>query len=378
MRASPHISPEDKATLLEAIVSDPVYLHSLPRGMIEKIFDRIRVLPERYQFGLLSLLLRNADVFSKTHQASVIQLRERVVGAVRALAHKPDATIPPARAVPQLGLLEIAESLFGGVENRVDRLSPQSGSSAAAADRLAALASAAPATFELVEHEDQSKDLVKALSTSVLDRILALEEPRHRFSALLELVSAPRDNPAFVEALAGQPLPNKGDVLDFGAFTRIIDAIPGLPSRYRAALLEAMLPQCLYAGNMDETAIIVNRVVALLLDVIGEDCVPPLQKLVSGRPLVFAKRSERLPIARAIRRVIFVQGSTVPPQLLADFVTKVVADLSLSHQYDPMNQMVQFVRESPRELRSARAKALLSSNAMPSHMEAKLRSMARD
>ncbi|CAN7297414.1 hypothetical protein LJR230_001398 [Trinickia sp. LjRoot230] len=378
LHVSPKLLPEDKATLLEAIASNRGWLSSVPRGTVERIFDQIRTLPERYQFGLLGLLLRNAEVFARSHDSRVGLLRSRIDNTMRALTGKPGAVIATARGTPQAGLPDIVESLFGGVESRIDRLSPQLGSAAIEADRLAALSGAAASIFELVDRGDRSNDLPKKVSAHLLDRILALEEPRHRFAALRLLVSRPLDAQATEDALGGEPVPYRGELLDIGAFARILDAMPTLPPRYQSVLLEAIVPDCIATTYSSEKVIMVKRVLDLLPRMDVEDRIVPLLKLVKSLPVSSVRAPARPALARAIANEIFRLGAQQPPELVSEFAFDASRRLASGPLRELVNEIIRFVSESPRELQRAQAKALLSIKLMPLYTEAKLRSMAGD
>lgn len=362
LHASPKLLPEDKATLLEAIASNRGWLSSVPRGTVERIFDQIRTLPERYQFGLLGLLLRNAEVFARSHEPSVGLLRDWIDNTMRALTGKPGAVIATARGTPQAGLPDIVESLFGGVESRIDRLSPQLGRAAIEADRLAALSGAAASIFKLVDRGDGSNDLPKKVSAHLLDRILALEEPRHRFAALRLLVSEPYG----------------GELLDIAAFARILDAMPALPSRHQSVLLEAIVPDCVKNCDSSQQVIMASRVLDLLPGMDVEDRIVPLSKLVKSWPLASVRAPARPALASAIGDAISALGAQRPPELVREFASDALCHLAARPQRELVNQIIQFVSESPRELQRAQAKALLSIKLMPLYTEAKLRSMAAD
>ncbi|CAN7297485.1 hypothetical protein LJR230_001400 [Trinickia sp. LjRoot230] len=380
----PELLPDDRATLLEAIISNPRCLSSAPvreaeHRTIAVIFDSIRTLPERHQPVLLHLLALNARQFSKTHELAVLQLRGPIIDATRALELKPGAVRSTARATPQPDLHEIVESLFGGVENG-DRLrSLQSTSDAAAADRLAALSATASAVLELIDAGHASNDLPQALSEHLLDRILALEEPRHRFTALRLLLSAPVDAPALDAMFEEQPWPYRGEVLGFGAFIRIADAIEALPLRYQGVLLEAMVPVCIANADKSENEIMLNRILALLRGIDLEDRVVTIEKLIRCYPLRGIALAKQPSIARAIRDAVFAQGPGQPPELLKDLFDYVSSFLlGHHHKYKFVQEVIKFLNESPPEFRRIQAEKLVSASGVPSDLVGTLKSMARD
>lgn len=370
LRALPQSSPDDKAALLEAIVSNRRSLSPAPRhkdayGHIAYLFDSIRSLPEHHQFHLFELLLRNARGLTETHLPHVVSLRSKIVDAMQALAGKPDAAASSVAAVPRFNLPEVVESLFGGIENPGDRQS-NSDSAAKTADRLAALSAAAPAILEVATYDERAKALPKALSERLLDRILALEKPSHRFAALSLLVSQAQDSSApdldgapnkpsltyragMTELLELPRLSNRGELLDAKALTRIVDAIPTLPSPHQSALLEMSIPASVEAGDQNEKKIMMDRILALLSGMDREDRVAPLAKLISSHPLALLKAADRPSIARSIWRAVLEQGHDQPPALFAAFINNVVLKLAPSRQRELMPEIGQFLKASPSE-----------------------------
>ncbi|CAN7297569.1 hypothetical protein LJR230_001401 [Trinickia sp. LjRoot230] len=370
LRALPQSSPDDKATLLEAIVSNRRCLSPATRAKdryrtIADLFDSIRSLPEHQQFHLLTLLLHNARLLNKTYLPHVVSLRSRIVDAMQELAGKPDAAASSVAAVPRFNLPEVVESLFGGIEHPGDRQS-NSDSAAKAADRLAALSAAAPAILEVATYDERAKALPKALSEHLLDRILALEKPSHRFAALSLLVSQPQDasepdlndaptgptltyRPGMTGLLELPRLSSRGELLDAKALTRIVDAIPTLPSPHQSALLEMSIPACIKAGDQNEKKITMNRILALLSGMDREDRVAPLAKLISSHPLALLKAVDRPSIARSILRAVVEQGHDQPPALFGEFINNVLLKLAPNRQHQFMREIGQFLKASPSE-----------------------------
>ncbi|CAN7297644.1 hypothetical protein LJR230_001402 [Trinickia sp. LjRoot230] len=354
LNASGQIPPEDEAALLKAIVSSPHCLPSSPRprndlNTLTRLFEAIRRLPDDYQSDLLTQLRSNAALLKRSDMLDADKLRFDIDAALIRLPQRPHAV---ENTAPRPGL--------SGIE-------PVQSGPAATADQPAAHRTATPAALESSDQNDLSEVLSQALFERLLGRALALDEPERRFVALRELVSESPDQPV-----------HSGGLLDYGAYTRIVDAMSALPSQYQPMLLQSMLPACIAACDTSERTIMIDRILALLPAMDVDDRTASLTALVNCNPLALVEESNRPRVAGALRDAIFAQGAHQSSQLLISFATGVVPELAQTLQHHFMTDIVRFVCALPPESRRVQANALLSSKAIPFYLDDTLASAARN
>lgn len=291
-----------------------------------------------------------------------------------AQAQPGSAALRGLSARPKPDCAEMMSETLGALFPRgVDHSSPQFERTA---DRLAALSAAAPAVVQLAYTGDWSAERSNAFSERLLDKILALDEPKQRFTALSLLLS--KEGNAF----------DPSELLDARAVIRILDAASAFESPQQLVLVEMVLPRPdegifppvgLGRREPSEHKLVIDRIFTFLSGMNVQDQAAPLARLISSNPMRAAKPEDRWPIAQAMADAVFAQGPEQLPWQFKEFVSQLVYFFPSGFRPELTTKMTEFLGDCPREFQRKHARVLLSARYLvPGYTHEMLERMARD